>query len=93
MADAADTTVGNGGVTVGGTTSLSINNAFALATELETFAQRNDVLLSGMNTLASQVFFEANISTALSANNYTLDFFANYDHILVLQDGILSVRF
>ena len=93
VADAADTTVGNGGVTVGGSTSLSINNAFALATELETFAQRNDVLLSGMNTLASQVFFEANISTALSANNYTLDFYANYDHILVLQDGILSVRF
>ena len=65
-----------------------------IAIELENFAQRNDVLLSGMNTLSSQIFFEATINTAIGAGSgsYTLDFFAWYDHILVLDRGILSVK-
>jgi hypothetical protein len=63
-----------------------------IAQELETFCQRGDVLLSGMNTLGSQVFFECNIGTA-PGGLYTLDFYAYADVIYVLENGLLSVRF
>ena len=51
-------------------------------------------MLSGMNTLSQQVFFECNIAN-MGAASYTLDFYANYDHILVLdpQTGLLSVKY
>jgi len=69
-------------------------NGFAIATELESFANRNDVLLSGLNTLTSQVFFEFNVNTAATnATAWTFDFFANYDHILIVENGLISVRF
>lgn len=73
------------------TAITTYKNGFVIAQELESFAQRNDVLLSGMNTLSSQIFFETNIGTA-PAQTYTLNFFAYYDHILVLDRGILSVK-
>jgi hypothetical protein len=44
-----------------------------------------------MNTLSSQIFFETNIDVAPAAV-YSLNFFAYYDHILVLDRGILSVK-
>ena len=74
------------------TDANSYKNGFVIAQELESFAQRTDVLLSGMNTLSSQIFFETNITTAIGAASYNLDFFAWYDHILVLDRGILSVK-
>ncbi len=73
----------------------SYKNGFVIAQELESFAQRDDVMLSGMNTLSSQVFFECNIGNATGAgptSAYTLDFYAWYDHILVLENGLLSVK-
>ena len=60
----ADTTIGGNsttGVAAIAATTLGVNshtNAFAIAQELETFANRDGLLLSGLNTLASQVFFE-----------------------------------
>ena len=94
VADTADTTVGSQGVVVANTTTDSNKNAFAIAIELELWNQRSDVMLSGMNTLSQQVFFECNIANMVSAA-YTLDFYANYDHILVLdpQSGLLSVNY
>jgi hypothetical protein len=83
----------SGGVTQATTALNSYQNAFAIAQELESWAQRSDILISGMNTLASQIFFEANIATVGPTVAYTFDFFANYDHILVLQNGLLSVKF
>jgi hypothetical protein len=71
----------------------SYKNGFAIAQEMESFAQRSDVLLSGYNTLSSQVFFEANINSTGPTVGYTLHFFAWYDHILVLERGLLSVKF
>ncbi len=70
-------------------------NGFVIAQELESFAQRSDVMLAGMNTLSSQVFFECNIGNTTGAGPtaaYTLDFYAWYDHILVLENGLLSVK-
>ena len=70
----------------------SYKNGFVIAQELESFAQRSDVLLSGMNTLSSQVFFEAQIDTPVT-NAYILDFFAWYDHIMVIDQGIMSIKY
>jgi len=74
------------------TLSATYQNGFVIAQELESFALRNDVLLSGFNSLSQQIFFEANITNAVG-QAYTLDFYANYDQILVLENGILSARF
>ena len=73
-------------------TTNSYKNGFCIAQELESFAQRSDILLSGMNTLSSQVFFEAQINTAPAAI-YSLDFFAWYDHIMVIDQGIISIKY
>jgi hypothetical protein len=82
-----------GGVYQASTGLNSYQNAFAIGQELESWANRSDILISGMNTLASQIFFEANIASTGPTVAYTFDFFANYDHILVLQNGLLSVKF
>jgi hypothetical protein len=83
----ANSTAGHG---VSGTPATS-NNGFCLALELECFQKRSDII-SGLNTLASSVYFEYNANSATN-NAYVLDFFCNYDYILCLQDGLLSVRF
>ena len=110
---------GTGGSLLGGvltqyTGTNSYQNGFLIGQELETFAQKSNLLLSGMNTLASNVFFEANIgigacSTAAhcagngAANtydaavgptvNYSMEFFANFDIIFVIENGIMTARF
>ena len=55
-ASANTTNIGCSGISTINTTSNSYANGFAIAQELEMWAQRSDVLISGMNTLASQVF-------------------------------------
>ena len=74
------------------------NNAFAIGLELQSFSNRNDSILSGLSTMNSQVFFTGTVisgSTCGGANNYnyTADFFAQFDMILVIQDGIMSAKF
>jgi hypothetical protein len=77
-----------------GAMDLSYKNAFALGQELETFANRGDVLLSGLNTLNLQCFFETTGSTATSLGSYTYNFYAHFDHIVILEPtGLLSVKF
>lgn len=90
VAETADAT--GGAVSAPQTAELSYKNSFLIQTELESFAQRTDVILSGLNTLSSQVFFEANINTAIGAN-YTLDMYSNFDMILMIENGIMSVKF
>ena len=91
--DAADTGVGAGGVQILQTGALSLNNGFAIAIDLETYANREDIMISGMNTLSAQTFLECNIGTGPTVS-YTLNMYANYDHILVKDSsGLLSVRF
>ena len=92
-------TVANAKATSSGSTNAvsvpgtSWQYGFAIHQELESFALKNSVLMSGMNTLSSQVFFETQINNATSTGAYTLNFFANYDGIVVLENGIMSVRF
>ena len=75
----------------------SFQNAFAIGQDFEAFANKTDLLLSGMNTLTSQIFFEANIGWGAASQapttSFVLDFYSNYDLILVLDNGILSAKF
>ena len=87
----ADATIG--GLTANGQESIaaltqtgaaSHNNAFAIAQDFETFANKTDLLLSGMNTNTSQIFFEANIGwgatnqgPSVAGGGITLDYYAN----------------
>jgi hypothetical protein len=98
----ADATVGGqtGGLPVLSASSLAANSykyGFAIAQEMESFAQKDGLLLSGMNTLTSQVFFESQCgwgnTPQTNQASYTLNFYANFDMILVLENGILSARF
>jgi len=73
-------------------TSSSYLNGFLIGQELESFALRSDVLLSGYNTLSQNIFFEAQINTP-TPTAYTLNFFAGFDQIIVIENGIMSVRF
>jgi hypothetical protein len=91
--DVADANVGAGGVQAVQTTVDSYKNSFAMGIDLETYSNREDIMISGLNTLSAQTFLECNIGTG-PATAYVLNMYANYDHILVKdQGGILSVRF
>ena len=97
----ADSTVGGGYSATAGLvtqyqqTALSFQNAFAIAQELESYSNRSSVILSGINCLGQQTFFEGNLNSATNSltTPYTIDFFANYDCIVELLDGILSAKF
>lgn len=100
---AADLTIGGMGApgqTIPGAANIIANshqNAFAIAQDLECFANKTDLLLSGMNTLSSQIFFECNVGWGVAGQTptvaFTLDYYANYDLILCLDNGILSAKF
>ena len=97
---AADATIGGiaaAGQPIPALVAASHANAFAIGQDFETFANKTDLLLSGMNTQSAQIFFEANIGWG-AANlaptvAFTLDYYANFDQILVLENGIMSARF
>ena len=99
----ADLTIGGMGAPgqiVPAAGSLLLNshqNAFAIAQDLKCFANKTDLLLSGMNTLSSQVFFECNIWWGVAGQvptaAFTMDYYGNYDLILCLDNGILSAKF
>lgn len=101
VADVADPTVGGGSsatvglVTAYQKTNLSFQNAFAIAQELESYSNRSSVMLSGVNCLGQQTFFEGsmNSNTTELTTPYTIDFFACYDCLVELSDGILSAKF
>ena len=72
------------------------NNAFCIGLELETFANRNDTILSGVSTLNSQIYFTGTIYTGQNtgANAITAQFFAHMDMILVINEaGVMSAKF
>ena len=99
----ADATVANNATTglplISSSSAGAASNAyaFAIAQEMESFAQKDGLLLSGMNTLTSQIFFEANCgwgsSNQTNQTTTVLDFYSWFDCIMVLENGILSARF
>ena len=102
IVDIAAADAGIGGIAAAGqpaTVGLAASfiNGFAIGQDFETFANKTDLLLSGMNTLTSQIFFEANIGWGAAGlaptAAFTIDYYANYDQIIVLENGIMSARF
>lgn len=79
------------GITTKSGTTTSFYNGFAIAQELEVYSTRNDVILQGVNTIGQNVFFDCNIDTTGPTAAYTLNFFANFDVILVIENGIMRM--
>ena len=73
-------------------TSTSYKNGFAFATNMDLWPNRNDIIISGCNTLSTQIFLDFTIWSAITGN-YVLDTYANYDAIFILENGLLSARF
>jgi hypothetical protein len=65
--------------------------SFAFAQELESVAHKQSVLVAGMNTLSTNVFLDVTISAA-NAQAYTIYSIHNIDAILVIENGIMTVR-
>ena len=74
------------------------NNAFLIGLETQSFANRNDTILSGISTLNSQIFFTGIVNSGDTAGgtnsyNYSADFYCQMDVILVILDGVMSAKF
>ena len=65
--------------------------SFAFAQELESVAHKDSVLVAGMNTLNTNVFLDLTISAAPTIA-YTLYSIHHIDTILVIENGIMTVR-
>ena len=73
-------------------------NAFSLGLELETFSNRSDTILSGISTQNSPIYFTGTIYNGATCGgtagyNYTVDFFAQMDMILIITDGVMSAKY
>jgi len=73
-------------------TSDSYKNAHGLGISLETFAHRSSTINSGLSTLNTSIFLYGEM-VAANTNQLQLDCFAIYDSLLVVENGLLSVRF
>jgi hypothetical protein len=101
VADSADATVGGGSgstqglVTLGSSGANSYLNAFAIAQEMEVFPNRGDIMVSGFNSLNCQIYFEGTINSnvPVGSASYVLDFYAQYDSIFAIENGLISARY
>jgi hypothetical protein len=101
VADSADVTVGGGAgstlglVTLGSSGANSYLNAFAIAQEMEVFPNRGDIMVSGFNSLNCQIYFEGTINSNVPVGtaSYVLDFYAQYDSIFAIENGLLTARY
>ena len=80
------------------TNAGTCNNAFAIGLECQSISNRSDVLLSGISTLNSQIYFTGVVNSGQNAggtNNYdyTMDFWAAMDSVLVIENGIMRAIF
>ena len=79
------------GVSTKSTTANSYLNGFAIAQELEVYSTRSDVILQGVNTISQNCFFDCNIDTTGPTASYLLNFFANFDVILSIENGVMRM--
>ena len=75
------------------TNYYSYQNGFAIAQELEVYSTRNDVILNGINTIGQNIFHDITIDTTGPAEAYTLNYFANFDVLLIIENGVMRVVF
>jgi hypothetical protein len=71
------------------------NNAFCIGQEFESFCHKSDTILSGLSTLNTNLFFTYGVTAGADtgAAPITAEFYAQYDLILVLQDGYISAKY
>ena len=62
---------------------------FILACDFESYSGKSGALLSGVNTLGSDLYLSATFSASEAA---TIDTFLHYDMKLIIKDGILSIN-
>lgn len=88
-----DAAIAGTSVTALATGANSHKNGFVIAQELEVFSNRNSLLLSGINSLGQNTYFDSFITTAPTVS-YTINFFANFDLILFLDPvtGVMSPK-
>ncbi len=64
---------------------------FIVGLELESFANKNDVIMSGISTLGQNIFYNPEYaSTPVAA---TLDAFANFDILFTISEGTMTAQF
>ena len=107
ICDVQDLTVGDGSQTSSNkyntvqgpfTGANSYQNGFSISQELEVFSNKSDTILQGVNTLGSQVFWEGIINGTVNSGNgvsasYIFDYYALFDCVFIIQDGLISVKF
>jgi hypothetical protein len=73
----------------------SFINSFAIGQEFESFNHKSDVILSGISTLNTNLFFTMSIISGATTGttNIVAEFYAQYDVILILQDGQMMAKF
>ena len=76
----------------------SYKNGFAIACELEVFSSRSDVILHGLNTTGQNIFNNLLLDGTVNSGNgtsaaYTLSYFANFDCILIIENGVMRCIF
>ena len=62
---------------------------FILACDFESYSGKSGALLSGVNTLGSDLYLSATFSASEAA---TIDTFLHYDMKLIIKDGVLSIN-
>jgi hypothetical protein len=70
------------------------NNNFMIGQELESFAHKSNVILSGISTLNTNLFFTGTINSGATtgASNITADVIGMHDLILIIENGLISSR-
>jgi hypothetical protein len=78
------------------TLPVARHGTFCVGLEMESFANKSDVIMSGISSLGQNIFFEANYTAPTSATlipAMLVDGFASYDVLYTLQDGVLTAQF
>jgi hypothetical protein len=80
----------NGGVTASDGTD---GDAYLMAVDLNSFSGKSDILLSGLNSLSTNIFLDADITSVATFNSQILSFHAQHDILFIVKDGLYTVRF
>jgi len=70
----------------------TFGNAFSISQELETFSNRTDTILCGINTNNAPIYLSLNLFGATIADAVTVDIFAQMDVILEISDGQMRAK-
>jgi hypothetical protein len=67
-------------------------NAFSISQELETFSNRSDTILCGINTQGGNPVILSLVIAVATVGSIVCDTFGQYDLILTIQDGQIIAR-